>query len=120
MKFAGTHEWIEVDQEVGTVGVSEHAQEELGDIVYVELPELGREVKAGEEAAVLESTKAAADIYTPVSGVIVEVNEKLNDVSELVNESPEQAGWLFRVRLTQPEEMNVLMSPEEYQKVMRE
>jgi glycine cleavage system H protein len=115
MKYTKSHEWINVDGEVGTIGVSKHAQEELGEIVYVELPEVGREVKQGEEAAVLESTKAAADVYAPVSGTIVAVNEALNEESDLVNSSPEQNGWIFKMKITNPSELDDLMDAETYQ-----
>src|ERR1700722_6746787 len=99
MKFTESHEWIEVANEIGTVGVTDYAQKELGDIVYVELPKIGKAVKAGEEAAVLESTKAAADVYCPVSGVIAEVNVELKTHAEYVNTSAEKKGWLFKVFL---------------------
>lgn len=115
MKFTESHEWIAFTNGVGTVGVTNHAQHELGDIVYVELPKVGKEVKAGEEAAVLESTKAAADVYSPVSGTIVEVNSALNEASELVNRSPEAEGWLFKIRLKNPQELDALMDAGTYQ-----
>lgn len=115
MKFSETHEWIEVEENIGTVGVSNHAQKELGDIVYVELPQVGKAVKAGEEIAVLESTKAAADVYTPVSGTIMEVNTTLTTASEKVNQSPENEGWLFKIKLCDPEELNKLMDAKDYQ-----
>lgn len=115
MKFNDTHEWIEVKEGIGTVGVSNHAQHELGDIVYVELPKVGKTVKVGEEAAVLESTKAAADVYSPVTGTIVEVNTKLSSASELVNKSPEEEGWLFKIKLDHPEELEKLMDAKDYQ-----
>lgn len=114
MKFTQSHEWIDVKGGVATVGVSNYAQEELGDIVYVELPTVGKIVKAGDEVAVLESTKAAADVYTPVSGEIVEVNEKLKDASDLVNSSPQDQGWIFKLNLTNQEELEKLMEEEQY------
>lgn len=115
MKFTETHEWIDVKDGIGTVGVTEYAQKELGDIVYVELPKIGSEVKKGKEAAVLESTKAAADVYAPVSGKIVEVNLSLKDASELVNNSPQRDGWLFKLSLLDPNEFDSLMDKESYQ-----
>lgn len=115
MKFTETHEWIEVQNGIGTVGVTDYAQKELGDIVYVELPEVGKSVKAGEEAAVLESTKAAADIYSPVSGEIVAVNTLLGEASEKINESPEKEGWIFKIKLTDPDELKSLMERGQYQ-----
>jgi len=114
MKFTETHEWVKVENNVATIGVSQYAQEELGDIVYVELPEVGKSVNAGEEAAVLESTKAAADVYSPLSGKIIEVNESLSDASELVNQSPESKGWIFKIELSDPVELDKLMSAEDY------
>jgi glycine cleavage system H protein len=115
MKFTETHEWIDIKNGVGTVGVTEYAQKELGDIVYVELPKVGKEVKKGEEAVVLESTKAAADVYAPVSGKIVEVNLALIEASELVNTFPEKDGWLFKLTLSNPEEFDSLLDKETYQ-----
>jgi glycine cleavage system H protein len=114
MMYTETHEWIKVDGKIGTVGVSQYAQGELGDVVYVELPELGMELTAGQEATVLESTKAAADVYTPVSGTIVEVNTALNDNPELVNESPEAKGWLFKLELTAPDDLAQLSEKDVY------
>lgn len=113
-KYTESHEWISVEGETGTVGVSDHAQHELGDIVYVELPELNHTVSAGEEAAVLESTKAAADVYTPVSGTIIAVNDALRDDSGLVNQNPEDAGWLFKIKLSNPSELDTLIDEETY------
>ena len=113
-KFAETHEWIDVDEGKGRVGISVHAQKELGEIVYVELPKVGQEIKAGEEVAVLESTKAAADIYSPVSGKIIAVNEKVKEDPSLMNKSPEEEGYLFEIALTHPEECEVLTSKDEY------
>lgn len=112
-KFTETHEWIDVNNGIGTVGVTDHAQKELGDIVFVELPQIGKQVKAGEEAAVLESTKAAADVYSPVSGTILEVNDVLKNTSELVNQSPEQKGWLFKIKLSNTDELEKLLDSDE-------
>jgi glycine cleavage system H protein len=114
MKYTESHEWVTLQGNIATVGVSQHAQKELGDIVYVELPKVGKKIQANEEAAVLESTKAAADVYSPVSGTITEVNTALNDHSELVNQSPENEGWLFKVQITNPSEIDNLMNHEAY------
>lgn len=114
MKFTETHEWIEVAEGIGTVGVTDYAQHELGDIVFVELPKIGKQVKAQEEAVVLESTKAAADVYSPLSGTVVEVNPRLVQNSELINQSPEKEGWLFKIKLTDPQELNLLMDEPTY------
>jgi glycine cleavage system H protein len=114
MKYTDSHEWINVNEGIGTVGVSEHAQKELGDIVYVELPQIGKEVKAGQEAAVLESTKAAADVYSPVSGTIVEVNNALTADPGLINQSPEGDGWIFKLKLSNASELDQLMDKDAY------
>ena len=114
MKYAETHEWIDANKGKGRVGISIHAQKELGEIVYVELPKVGQEVKAGEEVAVLESTKAAADIYSPVSGKITAINEKVKEDPSLMNTSPEGEGYLFEITLTHPEELEALTSKDEY------
>lgn len=114
MKFTKSHEWIEIDDHTGTVGVTNHAQKELGEIVFVELPKVGKSIKAGEEAVVLESTKAAADVYTPVSGEIIQVNTALQDAAELVNRSAENEGWLFKIKLSDLSEVENLMDAEAY------
>lgn len=98
LKYAASHEWLAAD---GTVGISDHAQEQLGDVVYVELPEVGREVKAGETVAVVESVKTASDIYSPASGTITAVNEALSGSPELVNSAPYEGGWLFKLDVTE-------------------
>jgi len=119
MKFSETHEWIDVKGTTGTVGVSEFAQKELGDIVYVELPQLGKTVKKGDPIAVLESTKAAADVYTPVSGTIIEVNHQLKEAPELINQHAENSGWLFTLQLSNPEELNALQDEQAYRDGLR-
>ncbi len=108
MKYTKTHEWVSLNGNIATVGVTEHAQKELGDIVYVELPKLGHKVKAGDEIVVLESTKAAIDIYTPLSGQIKEVNESLRESPEQVNFSAEKEGWLYKLELSNTSELDVL------------
>lgn len=114
MKYSETHEWISVKDSIGTVGVTDYAQKELGDIVYVELPKVNATINKGEEAVVLESTKAAADVYSPVSGTILEVNTALNSDSQLVNSSPEQQGWLFKIKLSNVAELEELLAEEAY------
>jgi glycine cleavage system H protein len=116
MKFTESHEWIKVDGEVAVVGVTDYAQSELGDIVYVELPEVGSVVKAGDDIVVLESTKAAADVYTPVTGEIVEVNVALSDASEEINKDPQGNGWLFKIKLKDTAELDKLMDLPAYKK----
>lgn len=116
MKFTESHEWIKlIEPNIAIVGVTHYAQKELGDIVYVELPTSGRKVNAGQEVAVLESTKAAADVYSPTSGTIIEVNEGLKSKPELINQSAEQAGWLFKIVLSNPSELDLLMDQQAYQ-----
>lgn len=117
-KFTDSHEWINVEGSTATVGVSQFAQKELGDIVYVELPTVGKRVNSGQEIAVLESTKAAADVYSPASGEIIAINEKLATAPELINKSPEDDGWLFKIRLSNPSEMDLLMDANEYQSML--
>lgn len=114
MKFTESHEWIEVIDDIGTVGISQHAQKELGEIVYVELPEVGQTVQAGKEAAVLESTKAAADVYSPVTGTIESVNKNLTASPDLVNRSPEKDGWIFTIKINDPDELESLMTENTY------
>jgi glycine cleavage system H protein len=113
MKFTETHEWIKVEGDgAGTVGISDYAQGELGDIVFVELPKVGAVFKKGEVSVVLESTKAAADVYAPASGTVTAVNTLLNDHSELINHSPENEGWLFKMLLSDPAELEGLADSE--------
>lgn len=115
MKYSETHEWIHVDEDgIGTVGVSAHARKELGEVVYVDLPEVGKRLKQYDEACVLESTKAAADIYTPVSGEIIAVNDLSEKTIDKLNTSPEKEGWLYKVRLDDPLELDDLLSQKDY------
>ena len=114
VKYTPSHEWIKIENGIGTVGITDHAQRELGQVVYVELPTVGKKVKAGEEVAVLESTKAAADIYAPVSGEIVEINQKLHDFIRNINDSAEGEGWLFKIKVSPEEDPIVLLTRDEY------
>lgn len=114
MKFTKTHEWIDLKGDVGTVGVTEYAQSQLGDVVYVELPKINSKVKVGDEVAVLESTKAAADVYSPVSGTIIEVNTSLSTKAELVNTSAEKEGWLFKIHVDNVKELDDMMNETDY------
>ncbi|ENU5815464.1 glycine cleavage system protein GcvH [Vibrio fluvialis] len=115
LKFTDSHEWVR-DNGDGTVtiGISEHAQEMLGDVVFVELPEVDNECDAGESFSLVESVKAASDIYAPVSGVIVEVNEDLQDSPELINEQPYEGGWIVKVKMSDAAELDDLKDAEEY------
>jgi len=114
LKYAETHEWIRVDGETGTIGITEHAQAELTDIVYVELPQVGSSVEAKQATAVVESVKAASDIYSPVSGEVIEVNSELEGNPALVNTDPYGTGWLFKVKLLNPEQLGSLKHPTAY------
>jgi glycine cleavage system H protein len=119
MKFTDSHEWLKMETgDTARVGITAYAQKELGDIVYVELPIVGKQVNARQEVAVLESTKAAADVYSPVTGTILEANTKLKDAPELVNRSPEEEGWIYKIRLSNPAEVDLLMEPAEYQAML--
>ena len=112
--FTKEHEWIRVEGDTATVGISDHAQEALGDIVFAEAPEAGRQLTKGKEAAVVESVKAASDVYAPVSGEVVEGNQAVADDPALVNSDPEGAGWFFRLKLSNPGELDGLMDEAAY------
>ncbi|MGV3591924.1 MAG: glycine cleavage system protein GcvH [Gammaproteobacteria bacterium] len=115
LKYAKSHEWIRVDADgSATVGISEFAQDALGDVVFVELPQSGATVNAGQEVAVVESVKAASDIYSPVSGRITAVNDALKDKPELLNSSPLDAGWLFRIEMSNAAELDALLDASAY------
>jgi glycine cleavage system H protein len=118
LKFLSSHEWARLEDDgTVTVGISDHAQDLLGDIVFIELPEVGKEVEAQGDAAIVESVKAASDVYTPISGEIIEVNSALEQQPETVNGSPYDVGWFFKVKPTNLDEMSNLLSPEEYSEV---
>jgi len=114
LKYAKSHEWVRVSGGTATVGITDHAQHELTDVVFVELPAVGRQVKAGEACAVVESVKTASDIYSPVSGQIVEVNKAVVDNPALVNTEPYGGGWFYKIQLSNLAELNTLLSPEKY------
>ena len=115
LRYLATHEWGRIDEEgILTVGISEHAQDLLGDIVFVELPDIGKELDAEEESAIVESVKAASDVYAPLSGEVIEVNEKLLDEPEIVNSSPLEDGWFFKIKLNDTSSFENLMTEEEY------
>lgn len=119
LKFLKSHEWARVEGNGRvTVGISDHAQGLLGDLVYVELPEVGAEAKAGEQIAVVESVKAASDVYSPVSGKVVEVNSALSDKPETINEDAYDEGWMFVVELSSADEVNELLDPDAYAEVL--
>ena len=115
MRFTKEHEWIEVDGDVATIGVTAYAAEQLGDVVFVELPEVGKTVKVGDSFAVVESVKAASDVYAPVGGEVVAVNDVLTREPETVNAEPEAGGWFAKLRLADPAAVNQLMDRESYE-----
>lgn len=115
IKYTKDHEWVQVDGATATVGISNYAQQQLGDVVFVELPDAGRQLTQGGEAAVVESVKAASEVYAPVSGVVTEGNAALLDSPALVNESPQDEGWFFKLTLSNPAELDSLMDEAAYQ-----
>lgn len=119
MKYTNSHEWINIENDIATVGVTDYAQDQLGDVVYVQLPELGKTIKSGGEIAVLESTKAAADLYAPMSGEVIAVNDKLNQQAELINTSAEKEGWILKLKLSHPQEADALMDASAYQQMIQ-
>jgi glycine cleavage system H protein len=114
LKYSKSHEWIRVAGDTATVGITDHAQHELTDVVFVELPEVGRTVKAGEPCSVVESVKTASDIYAPVGGTISEVNKPVAENPALVNTDPYGAGWLFKLKLANASEVSAMLSPAQY------
>lgn len=120
IKYADTYEYISVNSTIGTVGISEEASDKLGDIYFVELPEVGKEFKKGEEIAVIESVKTAADVYCPVSGKVIEINSKLESSPELVSKSPFSDGWLFKIEIRDLNELDSLMDTDKFKKHINE
>jgi glycine cleavage system H protein len=118
--YSKDHEWISVHEDVGTIGITDFAQHELGDVVYVDLPEVGDTFEAGDPFGSVESVKAVSEVFCPVACEIVEVNSKLQETPELINKSPHQQAWMIKVRLTQPEELKELLSAEEYEEYLQE
>src|SRR5258706_7019034 len=114
-RYTKEHEWIKIDGDTGVIGITFHAQEELGDIVYVDLPKVGTRVEKGKSLGSVESVKAVSDIYAPISGEVIAVNEALTAAPEKLNEDPHGAAWLVKVRVTNPEEISQLLTAQEYQ-----
>jgi len=114
LKYAKSHEWVRISGNVATIGITDHAQHELTDVVFVELPLAGRKVKAGESCAVVESVKTASDIYSPVSGEILELNKAVIDSPALVNSQPYAEGWFYKIQLSNPAELDQLLDPQQY------
>ena len=114
LKYAETHEWVSLSGKIATIGISDHAQKEISDVVFVELPKLDKLVKQKESAMVIESVKAAFDIYAPMSGKVVKINDQLKDKPELVNKSPYAEGWLFQIECSEPKEFDSLLTEARY------
>ena len=119
-KFTKDHEWIDVEGDIARIGITNYAQEQLGDVVFVELPQAGRQFQQGNDAAVVESVKAASEVYAPVSGEIVEPNTKLEDDPALVNQDPTKSGWFFTMKVSNPDELNDLMDEAAYADYVKE
>ena len=120
VKYSKEHEWIKLDGEEATIGITKHATEMLGDIVFAELPEKGSNVDKDGTAGVVESTKAASDVYTPVSGEVIDTNQMIVDDPSKINEDPEKSAWFFKLKIKDKSEMDSLMSKEEYEKFAKE
>ena len=118
LKYTNDHEWALIEGDVATVGITEYAAGELGDVVYVELPSIGDSAAKGDSIGTIEAVKTVADIYSPLSGEIIEVNDALPDNSELVNQDPFGKGWVVKLKLSDPAEVNELLSPEDYKKLI--
>ena len=117
-KYSKDHEWISIENEIATIGITDHAQESLGDIVFIELPKLGRLINAGDQVGVVESVKAASDLFSPISGEIIEVNNELIKSPQLINNDPENSGWYMKIKLNNIEESKKLMNFDEYKKII--
>ena len=120
VKFSKDHEWIKIEEEVATIGITKHATEMLGDIVFVELPEKGSTVEKDGTAGVVESTKAASDVFTPVSGEVIDINQAIVDDPSIINSDPEGNAWFFKLKIKDQSEMNSLMSADDYAKFAKE
>ena len=118
LKYTEEHEWVAIEEDVATIGISDFAQSQLGDVVFVELPEVGDDLEAGKPFGVVESVKAVSDIYSPLSGEVVEINEELPDAPEILNTSPYEDGWLIKIRLSNPQELNDLLDATAYQELV--
>ena len=119
-KYSKQHEWISIEGDIATIGITKHATEMLGDVVFVELPEKGKNVEKEGQAGVVESTKAASDVYTPISGEVVESNQSIVDDPSKINSDPENEGWFFKLKIKDKSEIDILMNKEEYEKFAKE
>lgn len=118
LKYTENHEWALIEGDTATIGITEYAQSELGDVVFIELPAVGTHVSKGDAIGTIEAVKTVADVYTPVSGEVVEINEAIKDASELVNKDPYGAGWIAKVKISDVSEINNLLTPEDYKKLI--
>lgn len=118
MRFTKDHEWVEVDGDIATIGITAYAAEQLGDVVFVEVPEVGKAVKQGDGLAVVESVKAASDVYAPISGEVVEANTALSDAPETVNAIPETGGWFAKLKISDPSQVDALMDRHAYEQYL--
>ena len=118
-KYSTDHEWIKIENEIAIIGITNHAQESLGDIVFIELPKVGKLVNTGDQVGVVESVKAASDLYTPISGEIIEVNNELTNSPQLMNSDPENSGWYMKIKLNDVEDLKKLMNYDEYKETIK-
>ena len=118
-KYSKEHEWLELNGDIATIGITDHAQESLGDIVFVDLPKIGKKLIAQEEVSVIESVKAASDIYAPVDGEIVEINPDLENNASLINQDAEKDGWIFKIRISKPSQIDSLMTQAQYKEFLK-
>lgn len=118
-KFTKDHEWIEINDDIGTVGITNNAQEQLGDVVFLELPEINKKVNCGEQVGVIESVKAASELYSPVSGKIIQINEELKNNPSLVNSDAENSAWYMKIKIENPSELNNLMDINQYNEIIK-
>jgi|TARA_R110002126_G_scaffold110918_2_gene248569 glycine cleavage system H protein len=120
MKFTSTHEWVNTSETPVVIGITHHAQSLLGDLVFIELPEIGQEVKTGDELGVIESVKAASDFYAPINGTVIAINEAVKANPELVNNDAEGAGWLLKIQASHPDDLEALLDATQYEKIIAE
>ncbi len=119
LKFTKEHEWVRAEGQEAVIGITDYAQKELGDVVYVELPAEGEKFKKGDACSNIESVKAVSDIYIPISGEVIAVNSQLEDKPELINQSPYQDGWIFRIKIGDAQELNALLTPQQYEEYLK-
>ena len=119
-KYTKDHEWVSIENDIATVGISNHAQEGLGDIVFIELPSIGKSFKEKDEVCVVESVKAASDIYAPIDGEILEVNNTLEEDAAIINQDAENSGWIFKMKVSQPNQYDELMTEDDYKKFLEQ